>query len=241
MDARELKAKASSSIAKGRFDRAEVLYRQALTLVPRDSQLWLKHGETLKQLGQQGDAVESYRMASSILATDGHFLRAIVAMKLALELRPNDVELISDVIRLEMRFSQHRDRPFFISLYTSIETPAPLLALPMIMTAVPEVPKALTVEGELAPQNNDQPAMTVSAELAAAYPQVRRLSDSEVAMRANAGSKWVLVSSVTPVVVRYATELDAEDTATLANERRPLVPHAEASQQETSDAFLTAD
>ncbi len=217
MDARELKAKASSSIAKGRFDRAEVLYRQALTLVPRDSQLWLKHGETLKHLGQKAEAAESYRMASGILATDGHFLRAIAAMKLALELRPNDVELISGLIRLEMRFSQHKDRPAFIASYTSIETPAPLLALPMTMSTEPEGPKALTLEGNLVAKNNDQTAAAVSYEPSPLYPQVRRLSDSEVAMRANADSRWVVVSSVTPVVVRYATTLEADDAAPLDN------------------------
>lgn len=217
MDARELKAKASSSIAKGRFDRAEVLYRQALTLVPRDSQLWLKHGETLKHLGQQGEAAESYRMASSILATDGHFLRAIAAVKLALELRPNDVELISDLIRLEMRFSQHKERPPFIASYTSIETPPPLLALPMTMAVEPEVPKALTAGGEVVPQNNGQMATPGQYEPPPSYPQVRRLSESEVAMRANADSRWVVVSSVTPVVVRYEAGLSAEDVASLDN------------------------
>ena len=192
MNARDLKVQASTSIAKGRFDRAEVLYRQALTLVPRDSQLWLKHGETLRQLGHHGDAVESYRMAATILATDGHFLRAIAAMKQALELRPGDVEMTSDIIKLEMRQTQVRDRPQFVQNdFHSTATPAPQLALPM------------TVE------------VMTRRESPPEWPQVRRLSDSEVAMKATAESKWVVVSSVTPLVVRFAADLDPHDAPLL--------------------------
>ena len=189
-------------MAKGRFERAEVLYRQALTLVPRDSQLWLKHGETLRHLGQQADAIDSYRMAATILATDGHFSRAIASMKLALELRPNDVELISDIIRLEMRHSEVKDRPAFVSPHISSETPAPLLALPsaiaLPLTPSPEFSPVTPPPFAAPPQNNALPE----------WPQVRRLSESEVAMRASAQSQWVVVSSVTPVVVRYVAELE---------------------------------
>ncbi len=192
MNARELKAQASTSIAKGRFDRAEVLYRQALTLVPRDSQLWLKHGETLRQLGHHGDAVESYRMAATILATDGHFLRAIAAVKQALELRPADVELTCDIIKLEMRHSQTRARPASPQNdFRATQTPLPSLALPMLVEVV-------------APRESPPE-----------WPQVRRLSDSEVAMKATPSSKWVVVSSVTPLVVRFSAELDPQDAPLL--------------------------
>ncbi len=191
MNARDLKAQASNSIAKGRFDKAEVLYRQALTLVPRDSQLWLKHGETLRALGQHAEAVESYRMAATILATDGHFQRAIAAMKQALELQPTDLELISDIIRLEMRHAQERDRAG--APMVSSVTPVPSLALPMMSSSV-------SVE-----------VVTQAPE----WPQVRRLSDSEVAMKASAESKWVVVSSVTPLVVRFSSELDPQDAPLL--------------------------
>ena len=195
MTARELKAQASNSIAKGRFDKAEVLFRQALTLVPRDSQLWLKHGETLRQLGQHGDSVESYRMAATILATDGHFLRAIAAMKQALELRPTDVELISDIIRLEMRHAQERDRAGLMQTpVMSQATPVPSLALPMM---------SMSMSVEVVTQREPE------------WPQVRRLSDSEVAMKATAESRWVVVSSVTPLVVRFAAELDPQDAPLL--------------------------
>lgn len=197
MNARDLKAQASNSIAKGRFDKAEVLYRQALTLVPRDSQLWLKHGETLRHMGQHAEAVESYRMAATILATDGHFQRAIASMKQALELQPTDIELISDIIRLEMRHAQERDRSGLTQTpVASSVTPVPSLALPM-MTMSSSV--AVEVVTEAAPE----------------WPQVRRLSDSEVAMKASAESKWVVVSSVTPLVVRFSSELDPQDAPLL--------------------------
>jgi len=198
--ARELKAQASTSIAKGRFDKAEVLFRQALTLVPRDSQLWLKHGETLRQLGQHGDAVESYRMAATILATDGHFARAIAAMRQALELRPTDVELISDIIRLEMRHAQERNRAERAGLsqmpMMSQATPVPSLALPMMSMS-------MSMSVEVVTQREPE------------WPQVRRLSDSEVAMKATAESRWVVVSSVTPLVVRFAAELDPQNAPLL--------------------------
>ncbi len=210
-----------------------MLYRQALTLAPRDAQVWLKHGETLRQLGQDKDAIDSYRMAATILATDGHYGRAVAAMKLALEMRPDDVDIVSDIIRLEVRHAQVRERPLFAStgsgvvsspsavttataVFANTPTPVPQLALPMITSVsreearslapvapVPAVPMPLEVD--VAPTAPQSPP----------FPQVRRLSDSEVAMKATADGRWVVVSSVTPLMVRFAEQLEAQDAALL--------------------------
>jgi hypothetical protein len=52
VDLRKLKEQASRLVVEGRYERAEVLYRQLLTVAPRDSGLWLKHADLLKRLGE---------------------------------------------------------------------------------------------------------------------------------------------------------------------------------------------
>jgi hypothetical protein len=100
---REVKEKAAKLVAQGQLERAEVLLRQVLTQVPRDAQTWLKHAEVLKRLARPGDAVASYRLAARILDDEGHHPRAVAALKLALALLPDDVDLITDIIRSEMK------------------------------------------------------------------------------------------------------------------------------------------
>ncbi|MBL8914926.1 MAG: hypothetical protein JNM17_29745, partial [Archangium sp.] len=151
MDLRRLKEQASRLISEGRYERAEVLYRQLLTVAPRDHALWLKHAELLKRLERTEPAVSSYRMAAQLLMDFGYANRAIAALKIALELRPDDIELVSDIIRYELRQRQRsREMPAVVAaensnpvapaelhaLADAETTSAPkLLALPMLSTS----------------------------------------------------------------------------------------------------------
>lgn len=102
MGVRELKEKASALVATGHYERAEVLLRQALLLSPRDAQTWLKHAEVLKRLSRGPAAAGSYRLAARLLEDEGHHTRSIAALKLALAELPDDVDIITDIIRSEM-------------------------------------------------------------------------------------------------------------------------------------------
>ncbi len=177
-------------MASGQFERAEVLLRQALTQAPRDVQTWLKHAEVLKRLSRDADAVSSYRLAARLLDEVGHHHRAVAALKLGLALVPDDIELITDIIRLEMRARQATAgvRSVFpvsspsqllgtvpasseSSLYTSssssvfaAEEAAPQLALPM-ETSVSPVPRRLDT---WAPEPDPEPAPAAASPAPAA-------------------------------------------------------------------------
>ena len=107
VDIRRLKEQASRLSAEGRLERAEVLYRQMLTLQPRDSGLWLRHAEVLKRLKRIEPAVGAYRMAAQLLMDVGHGPRAVACLKLAHELQPEDLDLVTEIIRYELRQRQH--------------------------------------------------------------------------------------------------------------------------------------
>ncbi|MDP3233190.1 MAG: hypothetical protein Q8N26_10480 [Myxococcales bacterium] len=186
MSVRLVKERAARLVASGQFERAEVLLRQALTQAPRDVQSWLKHAEVLKRLSRDADAVSSYRLAARLLDEAGHHHRAVAALKLGLALVPDDIELITDIIRLEMRARQATAgvRSVFpvsspsqllgtvpasseSSLYTSssssafaAEDAAPQLALPMV-TSVSSVPRRLDT---WAPEPAKAPAPAAGSE-----------------------------------------------------------------------------
>ena len=98
---REMKERAARLIGSGQLERAEVVLRQALTQAPRDVSSWLKHAEVLKRLSRTPAAVSSYRLAARILDDDGHHHRAVAALKLALAMLPEDVDLSAEIIRCE--------------------------------------------------------------------------------------------------------------------------------------------
>lgn len=201
MDIRRLKEQASRLSAEGRLERAEVLYRQMLTLQPRDSGLWLRHAEVLKRLSRREAAVSAYRMAAQLLMDVGHGHRAVACLKLALEQRPEDIDLVTDIIRYELRQrAQDRERPSQrqASPVEPVE-PGPesgtepvehLLALPML----PQVP--VEVESPLE-----------------RWPQVRRVSETEVAIKPSPFAKWVVLSSSAVLEVRFLEDYQVDETA----------------------------
>ena len=194
MDIRRLKEQASRLSAEGRLERAEVLYRQMLTLQPRDSGLWLRHADVLKKLGRRESAVSSYRMAARLLMDLGHGHRAVACLKLAHEQLPDDLDLVTEIIRYELRQRQwERERPsaHAAALAESpSETVEPLLALPML----PRVPVELESPLER-------------------WPQVRRVSETEVAVKASPFSKWVVLTADTAIEVRFLEEYSVEEVA----------------------------
>jgi tetratricopeptide (TPR) repeat protein len=207
---RTLKDKANQALARGRFEQAEVLIRQALTRLPRDAALWVKHADTLRRLHRLRDAVASYRMAAAVYSGEGHDHRAVAALKVALDLLPEDVDLIADLIRVEMHRTRRAEAPRLspntmrVSLNAEAEPPEPqpLLALP----ALPSSPSEFAASIEAASIE-----LEVETGRRSIWPQVRRLSDREIAIKASADARWIVVSAPTPLDVRFEANLDIDD------------------------------
>lgn len=188
MELRELKQLAGEHWAKGQFAQAEVLYRQILMQAPMDPQLWVRHAEALKRLNRKRDAVLSYQRAAHMLAELGHFQRAIAAMRLALELEPNDIDLISELIRMEMRKNKKGTR--------TVEVP-----IADVAAAVPEAQRLAL------PMLQEEPAKAITVEIPMPeYPLVKRVSDREIAIKPAPDAKWIIVSSDGSLSLRYADE-----------------------------------
>ncbi len=204
MELRELKEQAGEHWAKGQFAQAEELYRQILMLSPLDPQLWVRHAEALKRLGRTFDAVGSYRRASQMLAEVGLFPRAIAALRLALELTPDDVDLISELIRLELKKNKKGGPKTLEMPVTDLPPPAAAsqpLALPMLQDPA-AVEDAVTNPGlavEVAPPE---------------YPLVRHLSERALAIRLRPGDPWMVVTSESKLTVWQTDDLpDPDPTA----------------------------
>ena len=196
MELRTLKAEAGELLSRGKCAQAEVLYRQMLLLQPRDAQLWVRHAEALKRLSRTEDAVVSYRQAAAMLSEEGHFPRAVAALRLALELRRDDLDLISELIRMELKKNQRELRGAPMPTATRrIATPEARLALPVLEEPVTNPGITLEV---MAPSDH--------------WPQVRRLSGRAVALKPGPDARWVLIESDTEVRVSFADAVvESED------------------------------
>lgn len=227
MDLRRLREQAAKLSADGRYERAEVLYRQLLTHAPRDHALWLKHAEVLKRLAHVDDAITSYRMSAQLLLDLGHGQRAVACLKIALELRPGDVDLVSDIIRYELRLRREAaadslpppnvpkptQREVDAWAATDAPPPAPLLALPMFTSTESRIAALVS---DLEPPAPKPSAPRVPLEVEAplqTWPQVRRISDHEIAVKPGPTSHWVVMTSSAPIEVRFFEEYEVSEHA----------------------------
>lgn len=245
MSVRAVKEKAAKLVASGQFERAEVLLRQALTQSPRDVQTWLRHAEVLKRLSRNVDAVASYRLAARILDEEGHHPRAVAALKLALSLVPDDVDLIADIIRSEMRARREgndvralfplsspsqlltdasSESGLFQSSQSTVEVEAPQLSLPM---STPAGPSAHDVRAENAAARADawvpepsapvRPPPTVRAEPPA--PSEAELPEPRPTAPASQGS--MEGAAVAPEVAPRPTAPESMDGASAPTPTAP--------------------
>jgi tetratricopeptide (TPR) repeat protein len=219
------KALARSLAAKGRYEKAEVLYRQVLTRVPRDASVWVRHAEVLRRLGNGEKAAWSYRTAASILVALGYEARAIACLRLALAFKPDDIDLVTELIRVEMHRAQHKQHARPAPPVALADLKEPQLALPMLteidprptgdsvivhldVTLPPAPGHVAAVQAEL-PIEIELP-MVVHQQ----WPQVRRISDLEVAIKANATSEWIVLTSGSPIEVRFSEALSIDEVTT---------------------------
>lgn len=216
MDLRRLKEQASQLVAEGRYERAEVLYRQLLTGAPRDAGLWLKHAEVLKRLARVGPAVSSYRMTAQLLMGHGHLNRAVAALKIALELLPDDVDLVTDIIRYELRYRQKNRQapagpvepvPTATELHALAENtpaPEPLLALPMYVASDSRI-SAMVGDVVTREREAERPMHR--------WPQVRRVASGQVAIKPSPSAPWIVLDSGADIEVRFLDEFQVPDEA----------------------------
>lgn len=247
VDVHELKDRARALVVKGRLEKAEVLYRQVVTLVPGDAPAWIRHAETLRRLNRISESVWSYRTAANILRALGHEGRALACLKIALDLRPDDIDLITEIIRIEMHRKRRLERTPLMpaakessgsGLLSDLEKPK--LALPMLTevdlrqtsdsVVVSMPPSTLTEPALVDPaaiersanpptppvlRASPAPALELEVQMSSmpVWPQVRRLHDREVAIKAGPTSRWLVVSSASPLDVRFEIKLDIDDDA----------------------------
>lgn len=226
MDVRRLKEKAARLSAEGRFERAEVLYRQLLTHHPRDANLWLRHAEVLRHLDRDAASIASYRMAAQLLEAAGHSARAVACLKVALELEPDDVDLVTDIIRYELRQRQaERARPAFPAPLPpppdagpppDVEPPR-LLALPMLESSPSRLVALVPESAETAPfpaPKASAPRIPIEVEAPLQrWPQVRRVSDTELAIKASPFAKWIVVTATAELEVRFFDDYPVDEAA----------------------------
>lgn len=55
--------------------------------------------------------------------------------------------------------------------------------------------------------------MHLEIEAAAQWPQVRRLSETRIAVQAAEGARWIVLESSSAIAVRFADELEVPDDA----------------------------
>jgi tetratricopeptide (TPR) repeat protein len=205
MGVRELKEEALDLYARRKFKECARTYGRLLELEPRDPHLYVRHAEAWRRAGDRAKAIASYRTAAELLLQLGCEARARAALKVALELDPRDTEVVKAMERLTLAYAARREeaRPPYQSVH------APPRRSP---SRIPEEKReqvelhtrAANVPGRLAlPPAPASPGTPLPS-----TAEVRRLSANTLAMRAAPGTRWVVVSSRTPLTVYEVDSLE---------------------------------
>lgn len=201
MGVRELKEQALDLYARRKFAECARTYGKLLELEPRDPHLYVRHAEAWRRAGDRKKAISSYRTAAELLLQLGCEARARAALKVALELDPRDNEVAKALERLSCGRAPRREE---------LHIPPPLPPRPP--SRIPEQQRDMVelhtrqanVPGRLALP--PAPASPVAPQPSPA--EVRRLSGNTLAVRAAPGTRWLVVSSRTPLTAYEVDDLD---------------------------------
>jgi tetratricopeptide (TPR) repeat protein len=192
MGVRELKEEALDLYSRRKFADCARTYGRLLELEPRDPHLYVRHAEAWRRAGERKKAIASYRAAAELLLRQGCEARARAALKVALELDPQDAELAQALERLTPAYRPRREEVL------PSRIPEHLRDMVELHTRPANVPGRLALP----------PAPASTAAPLPSPAEVRRLSPNTIAMRAAPGTRWVVVSSRTPLTAYEVEELE---------------------------------
>ncbi|PTL77152.1 lipopolysaccharide assembly protein LapB [Vitiosangium sp. GDMCC 1.1324] len=200
MGVRELKEEALDLYARRKFAECARTYGKLLELEPRDPHLYVRHAEAWRRAGDRKKAITSYRTAAELLLQLGCEARARAALKVALELDPRDTEIARALERLSPTYAPRREE-----VHLPPPAPKPPSSIPEQKRDMVELhTRQANVPGRLALP----PAPAAPAGPQPSPAEVRRLSGNTLAMRAAPGTRWLVVSSRTPLTAYEVDDLD---------------------------------
>jgi tetratricopeptide (TPR) repeat protein len=189
MDPSELRERAVSAFAKGRFEEAAELYEAYCAQAPKDSQAWIRLGDAWSRLRKKDKAVAAYYQAAKRYADSGFFPRAIAACKLVLEREPEQSGVKGMLEKLYVPRADSAPIPLPGKTWGALP---PADDIPIVLEEE-ESPEAHGEEGfkawELALPESETPALP-KAEKTSGAPQAR--ADAERVRASSAGAFYAI-------------------------------------------------
>jgi len=91
VDTRKLKDSVAEYLQKSKFDKAAELLEELTAAEPRDMQHRLRLGDCYRRLGEAEKSVGQYEAAAQFFAAEGQLIKGIAAVKVVLEIDPDNV------------------------------------------------------------------------------------------------------------------------------------------------------
>ena len=218
MKLRYLKEEANRLISKGKIDKAIETLQSAIKLDPTDAQLRLRLAECCRKVGQNNEALQALVQAGDLLKKQGHFGRAVAALKLALELAPGHPTLLQSIRHLESQkllsgvsnsgvISGVLPGAFHGYVHSTPDLPQRGIEL---SPASPNEAFELETGGPVVlgtPEPIEELELSEENLIPAIeplYPLIRRMGERALAIKASPQSRWIVVQSETPLHVKFA-------------------------------------
>src|SRR5262249_2430668 len=102
-DTRKLKDSATEFFKKGKFEKAAGLLEELIRAEPREIQHRLKLGDAWRKVGEKEKAINAYRGAGKAYGDEGQLIKAIAAVKVILEIEPNNEAAQAQLVEMNAR------------------------------------------------------------------------------------------------------------------------------------------
>jgi CRP-like cAMP-binding protein len=103
VDARTLKDSVAEYLKKSKFDKAAELLEELVEVEPNDMQHRLRLGDCYRRLGEAVKSILNYDAAGRHFAREGHLIKAIAAVKVILEIDPDNREAQKQLAEMNER------------------------------------------------------------------------------------------------------------------------------------------
>src|SRR5438309_2347116 len=103
VDTRKLKDSVAEYLKKSKLDKAAELLEELADAEPKDVQHRLRLGDCYRRLGETVKSILNYDIAARQFADDGHLIKAIAAVKVILEIDPDNKDAQRQLAQMNER------------------------------------------------------------------------------------------------------------------------------------------
>jgi CRP-like cAMP-binding protein/tetratricopeptide (TPR) repeat protein len=237
VDARKLKDSVAEYLKKSKFDKAAELLEQLAVAEPADMQHRLRLGDCYRRLGEAVRSILNYDIAARHFVSDGQLIKAIAAVKVILEIDPDNREAQKQLAEMNQRRKGKPDTGPVARGDEPAERQVPAAAKTVEPIELPEEPETTEPVPRAPSRGAQRGAMADRIQIELGPDDGAPMELEDVPKLTNIGTERILVSAVSASQEEHAPKTDRQAIRDLPDDAilPPTGPVAIADEPDDAD------